>query len=528
MMARSTGRSSRRVFVAVCIVGLCADQATGWSLDSARSASSVGGPLRSQRRALPLSRMCHAPVSLHASALAEGEREGDAVPMWESATRAAAAGCTALAIAVGAAAMLLPAPALAENELATIAGGKLDASFVDKECFTQSCSLQAKSCLENADCLKGMTCTAKCLGDNSCITGCFAKFGNADMNELLKCSVEDHECIKIAVLPGGAEEGDGITPHRGTLVKDFAPTSLEGKWYKVMGWNSNYDCFDCQQNTFSKAGGSVVATGRGSGRASGARVGGSELAVDVAFAMPRQARVGDGAEPAPARIQRVVETMVFDDSNPSRHAHTEGHMFGLTFWENWSVIGENAKGESPFKFIYYNGRTRQNTYEGAFVYSRTAELSPDAMASVYRIAKDAGMEPAQFCQIRNSGAACPLPREDAASGVDAPGVLDGLPVGGASAAASKAPVYMGIYAAEAATVTEDQALAAMTRSSGPADAAAPAAAGGAPAGGVFGAIASLKHTAGEISEYLEDPHVSADWMFSQQQKVDWGPIGERR
>jgi hypothetical protein len=71
------------------------------------------------------------------------------------------------------------------------------------------------------------------------------------------------------------------------------------------------------------------------------------------------------------------------------------------FWENWFVIGENDPGDPDFKFVYYNGKTRQNTYNGAFVYSRTKELSPESMQKVYKIAKDAGMNPDQFCRIRN-------------------------------------------------------------------------------------------------------------------------------
>jgi hypothetical protein len=54
-----------------------------------------------------------------------------------------------------------------------------------------------------------------------------------------------------------------------------------------------------------------------------------------------------------------------------------------------------------FKFIYYNGKTRQNTYEGAFIYSRTKELAPESMKKVYKIAKDSGLNPDQFCRIRN-------------------------------------------------------------------------------------------------------------------------------
>lgn len=65
------------------------------------------------------------------------------------------------------------------------------------------------------------------------------------------------------------------------------------------------------------------------------------------------------------------------------------------------MLGENDPDSPEFKFIYYNGKTRQNTYEGAFVYSRTKELSPESMMKVYRIAQEAGMDPNQFCRIRN-------------------------------------------------------------------------------------------------------------------------------
>lgn len=76
-------------------------------------------------------------------------------------------------------------------------------------------------------------------------------------------------------------------------------------------------------------------------------------------------------------------------------------IFIAEFWENWYIIGENDPGTPEFKFVYYNGKTRQNTYEGAFVYSRTRELSSESMSKVYKIATEAGMNPDNFCKIRN-------------------------------------------------------------------------------------------------------------------------------
>lgn len=85
--------------------------------------------------------------------------------------------------------------------------------------------------------------------------------------------------------------------------------------------------------------------------------------------------------------------------------HTLSHNIPSTeFWENWYFIGENEKGaDEEFKFVYYNGKTRQNTYDGAFVYARKEHLSPASMEKVYQIAESAGLNPNQFCQVQNAG-----------------------------------------------------------------------------------------------------------------------------
>jgi hypothetical protein len=66
-------------------------------------------------------------------------------------------------------------------------------------------------------------------------------------------------------------------------------------------------------------------------------------------------------------------------------------------------MGENEPGAEEFKFVFYNGKTRQNNYEGAFIYSRTQELSPESLQKVRQIAEGAGMNPDQFCKIKNKG-----------------------------------------------------------------------------------------------------------------------------
>lgn len=340
-----------------------------------------------------------------------------------------------VAVTAGITASILLGPAHAENELSAKYGGKgFDSSLVDQTCLVDKCSLQAKACLkDDPECRKGLTCTAKCLGDNACITGCMARYGDENLDNLLKCTIEDHECIKIAILDGGADAYGSEPKPPAPTVRNFNMNSMQGQWYKVVGFNPNYDCYACQKNTFSTP---------TDGSSSNMFRGNDKLAVDVKFSMPRM--MPDGTPPPPSNVRENVvvdeveglmygsqtigfndyetsEVMVFDKANDAksqfknvvlgkgtsheqsyaRTAHSEGEMFGLKFWENWYIIGENEPGQSEFKFVYYNGKTRQNTYDGAFVYSRTRELDQTSMEKVYKIASDAGMNPDQFCKIRN-------------------------------------------------------------------------------------------------------------------------------
>jgi hypothetical protein len=328
---------------------------------------------------------------------------------------------------------LISTPAFAENELSAKYGGKgFDSTLVDQTCLVDKCSLQAKACLaDDPSCRKGLTCTAKCMGDNACITGCMARYGDKNLDNLLKCTIEDHECIKVAILDGGADKYGEEPRAPSPTIRNFDVKSMEGTWFKVVGFNPNYDCYACQRNTFTapeNAGSNLFVSN-------------NKMMMDVEFSMPRM--LPDGSPPPPKNVRETIqvsdddslfgsqsigfndynthEVMIFDspvtpisdasklllgkgtnkEATYSRTAHSEGEMFGLKFWENWYVIGENDADEPEFKFIYYNGKTRQNTYEGAFVYSRSKELPQASMAKVYQIARDAGMNPNNFCKIRN-------------------------------------------------------------------------------------------------------------------------------
>lgn len=144
------------------------------------------------------------------------------------------------------------------------------------------------------------------------------------------------------------------------------------------------------------------------------------------------------------------------------------------------IIGENKAGAVPWKFVYYTGKTLQNTYSGAFVYARTPELPAEAMASVYRTAREAGMEPDRFCRIRN---ACFLPPDDAGETSSSP----------AAALASVSLAGSGSDEDQRRFTTSlDAPLSLRMR--------------------------SMWY---DVLDYIEDPHEAARWMFDQQQQMIW-------
>ena len=386
-------------------------------------------------------------------------------PVIGGALRAAAVGL----LASGSLLSPFAQPAFAENELAALAGGQFKSELVDTQCFATSCKLQTEACVGNADCTKGLACTAKCMGDAECTVGCFAKYGNKQLDEMLACTIEDKGCLKIAIMEPGADKPSEAPKPPKALVA-ATPATMSGKWYKVMGWNPKYDCFDCQRNSFAKA-------GKTSASEVGAEIGANGMAVEVEYTMPR-VRAGS----APETVKETLhETLQFDtDSNgqalagSQRTAHTEGKMFGLTFWENWYLIGQNDNQEKDFRFVYYTGKTLQNRYEGAFVYARQPEIPKDALPHIYSIAREAGMEPTGMCCIDNKCFADPASAEKAPT----------------------APLFTPVAVAET-----------------PLEAAA------APQKRLPGPLGGLQSAITDLQEYTEDPRPFARELFAKQKTM---------
>lgn len=144
-------------------------------------------------------------------------------------------------------------------------------------------------------------------------------------------------------------------------LQSFKIDTLKGRWYKVMGLDSRYDCFDCQRNSFEVKDSST-------------------LRMEALFRIPRPS--------APGYLQnKIVEELHATNSKMGNdfrpQMQSKGQMFGLTFWENWYILGETtpqapsalaliglpapataSEDDTEMKLVFYTGHTLQGSYKG--------------------------------------------------------------------------------------------------------------------------------------------------------------------
>jgi len=298
--------------------------------------------------------------------------------------------------------LMFGSPAIADDELAKFAADG-NSVGVDGQCFLRKCSLETAKCANDPTCLKGLSCLARCKGGSMCSTGCFAKYGSDKLDDILYCSVEKNDCVHV---PGKEKTGwieDTLADLPSKPIPQFDIKSLDGTWYKIMGLDTRYDCFDCQRNSFQYKDDKTIA-------------------MEAFFRIPRPS--------FPGYLQnKIVEELHRNDNSKSLATlQSHGQMFGLTFWENWYILGDTnvlskanknplgipsaiaaIKNIPDMKLVYYTGHTLQGSYKGAFLYARSPKIDDQVIATASNVIKQSGLNPLDFCVIRNS---CFLSKND--------------------------------------------------------------------------------------------------------------------
>jgi hypothetical protein len=304
----------------------------------------------------------------------------------------------------------------ADDELAKFAA-EGNAVGVDGTCFMKKCALETSSCANDPTCLKGLSCLARCKGGSMCSTGCFAKYGSDNLDNLLACTVEKNDCVHVPREANAGWKTDTLADLPTAPLQAFKPESLDGTWYKVMGLDSRYDCFDCQRNTFKLEPDRTPRIDQVTGdddantKRQQQKI---RLSMEALFRIPRPT--------APGYLQnRINEHLRLGEPGEMATLQSEGQMFGLTFWENWYVIGDTHQPSGPMesikfgvpvvfaatnqvpdmKLIYYTGHTLQGSYKGAFLYSRSPKMDLESILQAKELILKSGLNPQDFCMIRN-------------------------------------------------------------------------------------------------------------------------------
>lgn len=278
----------------------------------------------------------------------------------------------------------------------------------DVGCFINKCGDETKMLFSNPRGIKGVSCLGRCKGEQSCATRCFAEFGSEDLNNWLSCTIEENECVKVPKNVDNSAENQGYSD----TVQSFDPKILLGTWYKTDGLNPNYDLFDCQTNTFQVA----QRTGVAGGAEGDEDV--SELDMGIFFRVPRPASAGGGFWENDLTEHMIVDAVVNEQpqggtgtgAGAGRTMHTAGKMYGLSFDENWYILGQSDGKQGdipPFIVVAYKGHTLQGNYEGSFVYAKEPVLPLEAVPAVTQILAKNGLDFKDFTKIDNT---CPTDR----------------------------------------------------------------------------------------------------------------------
>jgi len=101
-------------------------------------------------------------------------------------------------------------------------------------------------------------------------------------------------------------------------------------------------------------------------------------------------------------VVNVVAAMSPDPSRGVGKYFNTGEMFGLTYWEPYTIVKDATNEREPFVFFYVCGGTLQGNYTTAFALARTPTPSASLHARLATVAASIGLHQADFCQNDNT------------------------------------------------------------------------------------------------------------------------------
>jgi len=262
-------------------------------------------------------------------------------------------------------------------------GFKCPAWLCDPICMAKNCGTEFKSCFADKGCRSSFASTMTCINTHPKTNftqqaECMVP-DNAMRDGVFNCMIEKHRCMS---LPNKSKP---VYPKcRDKQVLGDKDLSLEnisagnGTWYKVHSWKLGepVECMDCQTAQFS-LGLSATAVVFNS----------SWLDLDV---KGRQ------------HPMNVISHMELDPSRGHGKLYNTGEMFGLSYWEPYTLVKDGSREAEPFLFFYVCGGTLQGNYTTAFALAKTPYLTPSLHTRLSGVVTSIGLQEKDFCIVNNS------------------------------------------------------------------------------------------------------------------------------
>ena len=243
---------------------------------------------------------------------------------------------------------------------------------LDIACVEAYCTSEFEICEGDPGCEETQKCAYKCWQDwdadttpqkyvvQNCTNKCVYSYGNEVYSNFMGC-INRRQCLVLPPLPKTCKGPNNITFSQKISVRD-----LIGTWWNLKGYNPVYDCYPCQENTFTS------------------------LTLTSKF----QAFLDNGG----LKSVREVGSIKVLDPNPGFIVTQEsgGIRLETTLWPFDRVT--ELVGPSYY-LVYYCGKANEWTYEGALVLSKSTAAIPDRALSAIRTSfqKNVGLDLDKFC-----------------------------------------------------------------------------------------------------------------------------------
>lgn len=230
-------------------------------------------------------------------------------------------------------------------------------------CITRHCTGQISACIGDALCRQDMQCAGQCAADDTvCTFVCTESYQNPKAAAMMQCLYVDYECLS---LPPPDALNNATCREPTQHVESVDEDLLNGDWYVLQGFNPLYDCFACQELTFS--------------------VNDGKIDYSALFNMLAANKT---------EIWVTADMEGEDRSTPGLLKMT-GSENGLPDEQDWYVMLLT----DDTLVVYYCGAVLSWHFEGLLVMSKTKELNKDREADIAAILASLDIAEDELCVL---------------------------------------------------------------------------------------------------------------------------------